>query len=155
MNFLPATVDGNRIELPFLTLDLADDVAEKVQGKGLLIAGIRPEHFEDASLVDQDKRGRGATFNVTIDVTEWLGSEQYAYVPFEAPEDVQKQLTELERELDGESMRSQLVVSLDAASRVRDGETAELFVDASRMHLFDPASGENLTLGTGRYARSG
>jgi len=155
MNFLPATVDGNRIELPFLTLDLADDVAEKVQGKGLLIAGIRPEHFEDASLVDQDKRGRGATFNVTIEVTEWLGSEQFAYVPFEAPEDVQKQLTELERELDGESMRSQLVVSLDAASRVRDGETAELFVDASRMHLFDPASGENLTLGTGRYARSG
>ncbi len=153
MNFLPATVDGSRIELPFLTLDLADDVAEKVQDKGLLIAGIRPEHFEDASLVDQDKRGRGATFNVTIEVTEWLGSEQYAYVPFEAPEDVQRQLTELERELDGESMRSQLVVSLDAASRVRDGETAELFVDASRMHLFDPASGENLTLGTGRYAR--
>jgi multiple sugar transport system ATP-binding protein len=154
MNFLPATVDGNRIELPFLTLDLADDVAEKVQDKGLLIAGIRPEHFEDASLVDAEKRSRGATFNVTIDVTEWLGSEQYAYVPFDAPPDVQRQLTELERELDGEAMRSQLVVSLDAASRVRDGETAELFVDASRMHLFDPASGDNLTLGTGRYART-
>ena len=72
-------------------------------------------------------------------MTEWLGNEPYAYIPFEAPPEVQDQLTELERELDGESLRTQLVVSLDAASRIREGEEAELFVDARKMHLFDPA----------------
>jgi hypothetical protein len=41
-----------------------------------------------------------------------------------------------------------MVVSLDPASQVRDGETAALWLDPSRMHLFDPRNGENLTLAT-------
>ncbi len=53
---------------------------------------------------------------------------------------------QLERDLDGESLRTQLVVSLDGASRIREGEEAEIWVDASKMHLFDPATGENLTV---------
>ncbi len=146
MNFLPANIKGNQVELPFLSLDLAPEVAEKVQGKGLLIAGIRPEYFEDAALVDDAKRAKGKVFSATVDVSEWLGNEQYAYIPFEAPPEVREQLEQLERDLDGETLRTQLVVSLDAASRVRDGEEAELFIEPSRMHLFDPATGENLTL---------
>jgi multiple sugar transport system ATP-binding protein len=146
MNFLPAKVMGNRVELPFVTLDLSPEIAAKVAGKDLLIAGIRPEYFEDASLVDSLAAARGARFRATVDVTEWLGSQQYAYLPFEAPAAVQQQLAELERELEGEPMHTQLVVSIDAASRIKAGDEAELFVDASRMHLFDPASRENLTL---------
>jgi multiple sugar transport system ATP-binding protein len=60
---------------------------------------------------------------------------------------VTEKLRELARELDSESMRTQLVVSLDSASRIKEGEPAELWVDPSRMHLFDPATGENLTRG--------
>src|SRR5687768_13470312 len=52
MNFLPAEVDGTSVKLPFGTVQIPQDKADKVQGKGLLIAGIRPEHFEDASVVD-------------------------------------------------------------------------------------------------------
>jgi multiple sugar transport system ATP-binding protein len=44
-------------------------------------------------------------------------------------------------------MRSQLVVSLDSASTVQEGDDAEIFVDSSAMHLFDPETGENLTVG--------
>ena len=47
----------------------------------LLIAGIRPEYFEDASVVESDKLAKGATFRATIDVVEWLGNEAYAYIP--------------------------------------------------------------------------
>ena len=64
---------------------------------------------------------------------------------FEAPPEVQAQLTQLERDLDGESLRTQLVVSLDSASRVPEGEDIELYINAAKMHLFDPATGENLT----------
>jgi multiple sugar transport system ATP-binding protein len=146
MNFLPAEVKGNQVELPFGTVTIPDDKAEKAQGKGLLIAGIRPEHFEDASVVDEDKVSDDATFHATVDVVEWLGNEAYAYIPFEAPPEVEKQLQQLERDLDGESLRTQLVVSLDGASRISEGDDATIWVDARKIHLFDPATGDNLTL---------
>jgi len=146
MNFLPATVKGNQVELPFGTVTIPEDKAAKAQGKGLLIAGIRPDHFEDASVVDADKVTDEATFKATVDVVEWLGNEAYAYIPFEAPPEVEKQLQQLERDLDGESLRTQLVVSLDGASRIREGDEATIWVDARKSHLFDPARGENLTV---------
>jgi multiple sugar transport system ATP-binding protein len=147
MNFLPAQVDGRKVTLPFATVEIAEDVAERVAGRGLLIAGLRPEHFEDASLVDPGKHQAGTGFTAAVDVIEWLGNEQFAYVPFEAPAEVTEKLRELARELDSESLRTQLVVSIDASSRLQEGETAELWVDAARMHLFDPATGDNLTRG--------
>jgi multiple sugar transport system ATP-binding protein len=155
MNFLPAKVKGQQVELPFLTVDIPQQAREKVAGKDVLIAGIRPEYFEDSKLVDTDKRGRGQTFKATIDVVEWLGNEQYAYIPFEAPPEVAHQLSDLEHEMDGEVLRTQLVVSLDASSKVFRGEEAELFLDASRMHLFDPSTGENLTLSGGSGSGDG
>jgi multiple sugar transport system ATP-binding protein len=145
MNLLPATVHGDKVELPLVTVDLPEHVRGKVPEDKLLIAGIRPEYFADASVVDPEKLAKGATFRTTIDVVEWLGNEAYAYIPYEAPHEVASQLAELERELDSEALRTQLIVSLDSASRVKDGETADVFVDARKMHLFDPASGENLT----------
>ncbi|HEX3931388.1 MAG TPA: sn-glycerol-3-phosphate ABC transporter ATP-binding protein UgpC [Nocardioides sp.] len=144
MNFLPATVEGNQVKLPFGTVTIPEDRARKAQGKGLLIAGIRPEHFEDASVVETKREG--STFRAPVDVVEWLGNEAYAYIPFEAPAEVQAQLAELERDLDGESLRTQLIVSLDGASRIKEGDEAEIWVDAAKMHLFDPTSGENLTV---------
>ncbi len=146
MNFLPAEVKGNQVELPFGTVTIPEDKAAKAQGKGLLMAGIRPEHFEDASVVDEDKVTDEATFNATVDVVEWLGNEAYAYIPFEAPPEVAKQLQQLERDLDGESLRTQLVISLDGASRISEGDEATIWVDARKIHLFDPATGENLTM---------
>lgn len=145
MNFVPAEVDGTTVKMPFGTVEIPRERAERAQGKGLLIAGIRPEHFNDATVVDEDKRA-GHTFRANVDVVEWLGNEAYAYIPFEAPPEVQKQLTQLEHDLDGDPMRTQLVVSLDGASRIAEGDEAEIWVDATKIHLFDPATGENLTV---------
>ncbi|QNN51665.1 ABC transporter ATP-binding protein [Nocardioides mesophilus] len=147
MNFLPATVQGDQLELPFGKVTIPAEKASKVQGKDLVIAGIRPEYFDDAAVVDSARLAQGATFRATVDVTEWLGNEAYAYIPFEAPADVREQLSALEKELEMEAMHPQLVVNLDAASRIREGEEADIFVDARKMHLFDPSSQENLTVG--------
>ncbi|MGI8985188.1 MAG: ABC transporter ATP-binding protein [Nocardioidaceae bacterium] len=143
MNFMPANVNGDSLELPFVTVPLSPELAEKVKGNDILIAGVRPEHFEDSSLVDDD--AKGVRFTAPVDVIEWMGNEQYAYLPFEAPREVADKLKELEADLDGESMRTQIVVSLDAASRVTSGEDAELFMQTDRMHLFVPETGDNLT----------
>jgi multiple sugar transport system ATP-binding protein len=151
MNFVPAEVDGTSVKMPFGTVELPAEKTANAQGKGLLIAGIRPEHFEDASV--KDDAPAGSTFRAKVDVVEWLGNEAYAYIPFEAPPEVQKQLTELERELDGDQMRTQLVVSLDGASRIAEGDEAEIWVDASKIHLFDPTTGENLTVDESRAGR--
>ena len=145
MNFLPATVEDGAVVLPFARVELPSEVCERIDGNKLLLAGIRPDHFEDAALLDADERTRGVTFKAHVDVTEWLGNELYAYIPFEAPAEVSDRLKTLARELDSESLRTQLVVSLDTASRIKDGEDAELWFDSGKMHLFDPASGENLT----------
>ena len=147
MNFLPANVVSGKVELPFATVPLPEQVADRADGSGLLLAGIRPEHFEDASLLKDSEREGGVTFEAHVDVTEWLGHEQFAYVPFEAPPEVAQQLRELAQELDSDALRTQLVVSLDAASLVREGAKAELWFDPKRMHLFDPSSGENLPRG--------
>jgi multiple sugar transport system ATP-binding protein len=147
MNFLPATVEGNSVKLPFGTVSIPEAKAKKAQGKGLLIAGIRPEHFEDAAVMDSAKH-EGSTFKTTVDVVEWLGNQAYAYSPFEAPPEVQEQLLQLERDLDGEALHTQLVISLDGSSMIKEGDEATIWVDAGKMHLFDPSTGENLTVDT-------
>jgi multiple sugar transport system ATP-binding protein len=146
MNFLPAFVRGNELELPFVNVPLSEETKNKIGDHQLLIAGIRPEKFDEIGMVEEQKKARGIAFNAEVDVTEWLGAEQYAFVPYEAHEDIAKRLAELEKELDSEQMRTQMVVTLDPASRIRDGETAELWLDPTQMHLFNPHTGENLTL---------
>ena len=146
MNFMPAKVNGTSVELPFGTVEIPEERAKAAQGKGLLIAGMRPEHFEDASVMDADKADATSTFKATVDVVEWLGNEAYAYIPFEAPPEVQKQLEQLEKDLDGETLRTQLVVSIDGASHIEAGHEADIWINARKMHLFDPSTGENLTV---------
>src|SRR5262245_37051216 len=147
MNFLPATVEGNQVKMPFGTVTIPEAKAKAARDKGLLIAGIRPEHFEDAAVMDSSKV-TGSTFREKVDVVEWLGNQAFAYIPFEAPEEVQQQLLQLERDLDGEALHTQLVISLDGSSRIQEGDEAEIWVDADKIQLFDPGSGENLTLDT-------
>ncbi|MCL1871560.1 MAG: sn-glycerol-3-phosphate ABC transporter ATP-binding protein UgpC [Promicromonosporaceae bacterium] len=143
MNFLPAKVEGSTLKLPFVDVPVTGDLAEKVAGKDLVIVGLRPEHLKDASLGGLP--AGAVRFTATVDQTEWLGNEQYAYIPFEADSAVSAKLAELDRETDGERMRTQMVVNLDARSRVLEGDEAQLAFDPAQMHVFDPSTNECLT----------
>jgi multiple sugar transport system ATP-binding protein len=145
MNFVPATITNDQLELPFVTLDLSPEWKSAVEDRQLLIAGIRPGAFDDAKVIEPSKAERGVTFDVRIDVSEWLGNEQYAFVPYSAPAEITAQLAQLASELDSEQLRTQICVELDPSSRVRPGETARIWLDPSKIHLFDPATGDNLT----------
>jgi multiple sugar transport system ATP-binding protein len=134
------------VKLPFGTVTIPEAKAKNAQGKGLLIAGIRPEHFEDVAVMESGKAAAGSTFKTKVDVVEWLGNQAYAYSPFEAPEEVQQQLLQLERDLDGEALVTQLVISLDGSSRIKEGDEATIWVDSDKIHLFDPTTGDNLTV---------
>jgi multiple sugar transport system ATP-binding protein len=147
MNLVAARVEGGRLALPFVELAPPEKFADAVAARegDVLVVGIRPDHLEDAAVLADDQLRRGTTFEVGVDVTEWLGNELYAYVPFEPEASVRRTLEDLDRELDGGALRTQLVAALDAQSRVREGDTARLWFDPARVHVFDPQTGENLT----------
>ena len=145
MNFLPGEVDGDVLRLPLADVPLTDELRSRIGDRELVIVGLRPEHLEDADTLDDETRGKGVTFEADVDVVEWLGAELYAYIPFETRDDVADTLAELDRDLDGEGMRTQLVAALGAESHARDGDVAELWFDPSRLLVFDPGTGDNLT----------
>jgi multiple sugar transport system ATP-binding protein len=146
MNFLPARVAGDALSLPIADLPLTDELRSVAAGHDLLIAGLRPEHFEDLEMVPEDHRPLGVSFQATIDVVEWLGNEQYAYIPFDVEPAIQSTLADLAQEMDSEQMRTQLVVNVDTASRIAPRRPADLWLDPRGLHLFDPHTGANLTL---------
>ena len=59
MNFIPGVADQDTIETPFGDVALTVDRLKGVAGRGLVILGIRPQHFEDLALVDAADRSRG------------------------------------------------------------------------------------------------
>ncbi|WP_300345669.1 sn-glycerol-3-phosphate ABC transporter ATP-binding protein UgpC [Nesterenkonia sp.] len=150
MNFLPGTVQRSStgstvLSTPLGEIELPEETARAGEGRDIVLAGIRPEFFEDAATLDSARKARGSILRAQLSHTEWLGNEQYAYVPYENDPRVAEALQNLAHEMDADDLRTQLVVSVDATSRVRGGDTAELWVDTRRIHLFDPATGENLT----------
>ena len=115
-----------------------------------MIVGIRPEDFEDPALVSADNRGSGITFRTSIDVVESLGSEKYVYFTQELGNVDVAELNELARDsgrADTGATGETVVARLDPATRITEGENVELWLDARKLHVFDPASGQNLTLG--------
>ena len=145
MNFMPATIEGDTVKLPIGDVRLPDDRREAVAGSEsrTLIAGIRPEHFEDAALVGE-ARDKGSTFKAKIEVLESMGSELYAHFSVTSDEQVESaELRELAEDAGGgeipmEGEEGQIVARLDPQSEVRVGEESELWVDATRLQLFDP-----------------
>ena len=151
MNLLPGTLRGDKLTLPFVELTLPAETVSRISGSGAerqLIVGVRPEHFEDAEMVSAEDMPKGSTFPSRISNIEWMGSELYAYLPYQAGTAIAGQLDALAADLDLEQMggeESQLVARLDAASRVDESSEAQIWIDARRVHLFDPESGLALT----------
>ena len=146
MNFLAGERDDDgTIELPIGTITVPESLRETLDGASdRIIVGIRPEHIEDASLVeDRDDHLR---FSATIDVVEWMGSELYAHFQTEGSQS--DELEELAEELDqpalGAGDRAEMVARLDANSKAAEGEELEMVVDSDRVVLFDAETGANL-----------
>ncbi len=149
MNFLPAHVEGDQVRLPMGSYKPSGDGGSSLGGLDRdVIAGVRPEHFEDAALVGDDDRGHGITFRADIDVIEWMGSELFAYFDLKGQGAASGHLQEIAGDLETVEMSAggdaQVVARLDAASKVKRGDSAELWLDTRRVLLFDADSGETL-----------
>jgi multiple sugar transport system ATP-binding protein len=151
MNFMPGTLENGRLSTGLGTVALSDRIrqlAEAANAPREVIAGIRPEHFEDARLLDESAKADGNTFAATVDVLESMGSDKYAYFTIEGEVATSKELDELAADAgsaDVPASGSQLVTRLAAASGAKEGEKVDVWFDADKVQLFDPSSGKNLT----------
>jgi multiple sugar transport system ATP-binding protein len=153
MNFLGGTLEDGMLRTNLGDFRLTDQLRREVERSGSgrsVIVGLRPENFEDAALVSPDARPSGITFRTSIDVVESLGSDVFVYFTQGREHGVDAaELQELARDsgrADTGASGDTIVARLDAATHVREGQEAELWVDARAMHVFDPATGRNLSL---------
>ncbi len=127
MNFFDATlveadgkvwVDGGafRLEVPGKNRDLA----MKHKGKQVVF-GIRPEDIHAREFIAPGIAP--AYMDSTVDVTEMMGAEIFAYL------------------LSG---KKSFVARLDPRTRTRVGESLSLVVNMDNMHLFDPKTEQRL-----------
>jgi len=116
MNFIPARLEEGKLRLPFGDAPIPTGVEASSRD---VIAGIRPEHFDDARF------GEGLKFKVTPDLVESVGSELYAYFGVEGV--------------------AEIVARLDARSTANRAHEVELVLDTSAILLFDPEGGDSLT----------
>jgi multiple sugar transport system ATP-binding protein len=152
MNFIAGTLEDGKLRTGLGDMALSGQLRQTVESAGVgreVIVGIRPEHFEDAALVPSDAKAGGLSFNAAIDVIESLGSEKYVYFTRDLGKAANvAELEELARDAGRASgTTSETVVArLDPATSIREGQDAQLWVDVRKLHVFDPASGRNLTL---------
>ena len=110
--------------------------------------GIRPSDFEDAGLGDPS----WAKLPVTVGVTEELGTEIHVIFTIDAPPVEHAAITSA---TEGHEEEDEAVAALSGGkslwtarvssrSPARSGQSLELAVDTTRLHFFDPASGESI-----------
>ncbi len=153
MNFMGGTLEEGKLrtglgDIP-LTGRLQQVLSHSAQGRDVIV-GIRPEDFEDEALVSSENRHYGMTFPATIDVVESLGSEKYVYFTQELGTVDVAELNELARDsgrADTGASGETVVARLDPATQIGEGDNAQIWVDMRAIHVFDPATGKNLTLG--------
>jgi multiple sugar transport system ATP-binding protein len=144
---LAVEIGAQRLALGAEALD-ARPALHAYEGKPVIL-GIRPEHIEDAALVNDapaDRRLRG-----TVQLTEALGSEIVAHISIDAKpaltEDVRELAKdigeELEAEAEGET-KTTLVGRIGARSALRIGGPAELAVETGALHFFDLETGAGI-----------
>jgi hypothetical protein len=133
-----------------MTPQLRQELERSGTGRDVIV-GIRPESFEDAAVVPAEVKAHGLEFNTSIDVVESLGSEKFVYFTRELGQTQNvAELEELARDsgrADASGAAETVVARLDPASRIREGEDARLWVDMRKLHVFDPSTGRNLSLG--------
>jgi multiple sugar transport system ATP-binding protein len=158
MNFLHAAVQDGSLHTALGDVPLGDRVRRELEAADApreLILGIRPEHFEDAELVDDDTRRRGMEFEAPVDIVESMGSDKYVYFTVEGEKASAAELEELAADAgaaDFAGAGGNLVTRLSAESAVAEGQSRRVWFNLEKIHLFDPSTGRNLTLHEGRAA---
>jgi len=143
MNFLPGRIEDGALVTPLTTIPLDGPMRARLASAAphdAVIVGIRPEHIEDASLVPEGRVGHRMT--VDVDVLESTGSDVFVHVALTnghgGDDAIRRAVAELNPEERDTALPAELVARLDPKSGLREGAPGELWVDTSKLYLFDP-----------------
>jgi multiple sugar transport system ATP-binding protein len=117
-----------------------------------VVLGIRPDDFEDASLVHD--AAPDARLSLEVDLRETLGREAYLHFAIDAPPALTEDVRELAAdtdvaavealERDASARATRFVALVSAKTPAREGGRVELAVDTSVLHFFDRETGESI-----------
>jgi multiple sugar transport system ATP-binding protein len=146
MNFFPATMTDVGLRLPFGEVTLTQETHDLLgrHKPRNVVVGVRPEHLEDAAVLDGYARIRALTFNVKVDMVESLGADKYLHFKTEGAGAQAAQLAQLAAE--SEVGENEFVARVSTESTAKQGDTIQLAFDTSKLTIFDADSGKNLTL---------
>lgn len=152
MNFVYADVkiSGKKAELSFgdelITCDgESAKKLEKMDGEQIVL-GIRPEAFEDSNYAKDSEYSGSISIKVTL--LEQLGSDSYLHFY----KDIKPVQTEAIEEIladEGEDIsllgdETKFIARINPNSTAKEGEEIKLSVDQSKLHFFDPDTGNAL-----------
>ena len=152
MNFVYADVklSGDTAELSFAneTITCSGEHSKKlkkVDGKQIVL-GIRPEAFED-SLYAKDSEYT-ESINIKVTLLEQLGSDSYIHF-YKDLKPVQTEAIEEILADEGEDItvlgdETKFIARINPNSTVQEGEEINLSINPSKLHFFDPDSGNAL-----------
>jgi len=152
MNFVYANVGVNKssIKLNFGNdqIDYKGDKLEKLKTfeNKELVMGIRPEAFEDGNYANTSEYSE--SIKVSVSLLEQLGSDSYIHFY----KDIKPVQTEAIEEIladEGEDIsvlgdNTKFIARINPNSTVVEGEEIELKIDPSKLHFFDPETGDAL-----------
>ena len=150
MNFVYAKIKSKDdvIELTFGDNKIAykDEKKEKLQSfeNKEIILGIRPEAFEDGYFANEADYSE--SIKVKVSLLEQLGSDSYVHFY----KDIKPVQTEAIEEIladEGEDItvlgdNTKFIARINPNSTVAEGEEIELRINPSKLHFFDPESGD-------------
>ncbi|HUO40981.1 MAG TPA: sn-glycerol-3-phosphate ABC transporter ATP-binding protein UgpC [Mycobacterium sp.] len=147
MNFFPASLTDVGVSLRFGEITLTQEVHDAMRSHAAptnVIVGVRPEHLEDASLIDAFARLRALIFEVKADMVESLGAEKYVYFTTPGAGAHSEQLAELAAHSGvGEN---EFIARVSPSSTAVVGQPLELAFDTTKIAIFDADTGANLTI---------
>ena len=144
MNLVEATVRGDRVAFAGFDIPIQPGALAAFDGRTVIL-GIRPSDIEDHALWHGEDL---PTIDVTVDVTEELGSEVNVIFRVDAPPVATEEIRAATDEEDEEILLMaedhpvcMFCARVDARTTSAPGTTIRLTLDPSRFHFFDPASG--------------
>jgi multiple sugar transport system ATP-binding protein len=154
MNFLPARLEHGALRCVLGELPLSDRIRRTLEAAGAprdVMMGVRPEHFEDAALVEPGAKQHGVTFTAQVEMLESMGSDKYAHFVLEDELACAATLEQLAAQAGTVSVpgTTQLVTRLSVASAATQGKKAQVWFDPDHVQVFGPSDGRNLTLAPG------
>jgi multiple sugar transport system ATP-binding protein len=146
MNFVAGEIAGGELRSALGTVALSQARAgADAPPDGPVIVGVRPEDVHDATRAPHGDGG--IVLRATIDVLESTGSDLYAHLTLPHSNGASAAAPEAANgDAAGEdiTISPDVIARLDVASRVAEGQEADLWVDSHRLHLFAPETGERI-----------